>query len=352
MKKLFFFATLLFFINSKAHASGNICLEIDLKTSADSNLSAKQKSDNLSLATVNGKPIYFNTVPMSVVSKEGEGALASRSEGCFNTDALLIGGNSFKINMVWPSDGITASGTGSASVFLYRDGILVNTMCRKDFGEGYSVNQTCVISKILDLQQIDPERAAQLKKNEQLRGLLADANRSYGDFKALLAKLEEKFNEISGKSFDELSESNFIGFEVEMAEALAILRSAKQSIADLKATTEDTLNQAKAKSDEIRKSIESELQRSGANLETVNNIEVPQIDDIDVKLPEKPAGEDPFDPANNPYDKIAVALIDEVNQSYPDKRFDIVILVNAWLKKNDEMDVIIQTRATVHYYCF
>ena len=237
-------------------------------------------------------------------------------------------------------------GSGSVSAYFSVNKKRIE-LCRLDYGVGLPPSNSCQTTKVLDLNQIDPDLAVKIRQNKELARLISELERTYGDLKKLLADLDAKLAALSGKSFDELLESDFVGYEQEFSEALKALRAGQKSIADLKAQAETAVKNAVESTKQLQDALDAELKKSGIDLETFDDVDVPEIDDVDVALPDKPDGEDPFDPKNDPYDKVAQTLIDQVQANFPDKRFEIMLLVNAWLKKKIEMDSILSSRSLV-----
>ncbi len=322
---------------------------MDWKVSPDSDLSAGQNRDVERFVSINEQhSVAFETQASSIVYKgSGLGYLSSRSIGCFSRSILDLTGNSFKLSVRWPTNGTTStSGSGSVEAFISYDSRVV-PLCSLSFGPGLPNINGCLSEKILNLDQIDPEMAAKLRSIKNLETQIQFDLKTYGELRDLLKKLEEKLVELSGKTFDELSEKDFAGYEEEFAQALATLKLGKASLLELEEQVKAAVQKTKDSADKIKKSLESELSKIGVELKDIENLEVPVLGELDLTPPELHNDEDPFDPTHDPYGKLAEAFIREIQSAYPDRRWDILTAVNAWLKRKEALDGTLLERGLV-----
>jgi Pre-toxin TG len=241
------------------------------------------------------------------------------------------------------------AGTAEASMYL-NNGEGEIFLCRKLIQGGTNGQAGCQGELELDLSQIDPELASKVSRlanaNEKLAKELEGLRSNYAALKAFMAALEKRVDQLGASLFDVLTEADFIGHEQELKEIIELIRSYKASANALSEESKKTLEGAKAEANAVKKAFENVIAREGATIDDVT-VAVPEVTDLEVDIPQPEDQTDPFDPANDPYAQIAKATIDLIERNWPDKRFEILLIINAWNQKQKDVSASLAARSRI-----
>jgi hypothetical protein len=339
---------------ARAEEETPFCVNLNWWKSADSSLTAVQENKAVRFASINGKDLLFHWIPGSESPPfpggqhdENFKISRSKSRSCFPRSYLRIGKNLFKFMFFWGSS--DSVGTAEGTMYL-NNGAGEIFLCRDLIQGGTTGNRSCQGELELELSQIDPEVASKLERlaavNEKLAKELEGLRSNYASLKAFMDALEKRVDKLGASLFDVLTEADFIGHERELNEVIELIRSHKASATALGEESKKTLEGAKAEADAVKKAFEDILSREGATINDVT-VAVPEVTDLEVDIPQPEDQTDPFDPANDPYAQIAKATIDLIERSWPDKRFEILLIINAWNQKQKDVEAALAARSRI-----
>ena len=252
---------LCFAVLSHSAIAGDVEFEIHQFASEEVNASAIQAYPNIAFVHLNGRPIYFNTVPGSVRYKQSNvnSVAFSISWGKGPSSYLEVGTNTLAYSYGIVDTAYITAGWHE-TVLSQRESGRLREICRTKMTAGQPARVSCASQFNKTLEKLNPRLAREIwELQRDIQSLIKYVN--VDEFQERFALAESLLQEIAVKNFSELTEEKFASFQ----RARDAVGSLKKDIKELEREIQETQSQIRQNLVGKKTLIADELKREGVD---------------------------------------------------------------------------------------